>query len=98
MTDACPRCAKVGRLYATEHGNRCARCVQVIHRGEADPHMADDVTIGELARRLDRLEEVIDRRLEAIEEGRKWLLRVMFSSIAAPIVVAVILAFVLRGK
>lgn len=30
MTDACPRCAKVGRLYATEHGNRCARCVHLI--------------------------------------------------------------------
>lgn len=60
--------------------------------------MADDVTLGELARRMDRLEENLERRLDAIEEGRKWLLRVMFSSIAAPIVVAVILAFVLRGK
>lgn len=60
--------------------------------------MADDVTLGELARRLDRLEEAIDRRLEAIEEGRKWLLRAMFSAIASPIVVAVILAFVIKGK
>lgn len=60
--------------------------------------MADDVTLGELARRLDRLEENIDRRLEAIEEGRKWLLRAMFSAIASPIAVALILAFVLKGK
>ena len=60
--------------------------------------MADDVTLGELARRLDRFEADIKDRLDTIEEGRKWLLRAMFSSIASPIVVAIILAFVLRGK
>lgn len=60
--------------------------------------MAEDVTLGELARRLDRLEEAIDRRLEAIEEGRKWLLRAMFTAIASPVAVAVILAFILKGK
>lgn len=67
--------------------------------------MPDEVTVGELARRFDRFDddldrrfEAIDRRLDAIEEGRKWLLRAMFSAIASPIVVAVILALVLRGK
>lgn len=60
--------------------------------------MADDVTLGELARRMDRLEENLERRLDAIEEGRKWLLRAMFSAIASPIAVALILAFVLKGK
>ena len=60
--------------------------------------MADEVTLGEVVRRLDRFEDSIDKRLEAIEEGRKWLLRAMFTAIASPIAVAAILAIVLRGK
>ena len=60
--------------------------------------MADDVTLGEVVRRLDRFEEAVDRRLEAIEEGRKWLLRAMFSAVASPIIVAIVVALVLRGK
>lgn len=60
--------------------------------------MADEVTLGEVVRRLDRFEDSIDKRLEAIEEGRKWLLRAMFSAIASPIVVAIVVAVVLKGK
>lgn len=48
MTDTCPRCGKPGRLYVTEYGDRCARCVQLIILA------ADQITRRKAARRKKR--------------------------------------------